>query len=262
MSPAAPRSPLPLPLSDADRGDSAPAARVTHRLSSRVRLTPHELHRFQGPTLFDHIARVVCEASCLPRKELYESWEVARRARRRFRGGRVVDLACGHGLVAHMMLLLDDTSETALAADRRVPPSASILAAAMVREWPRLAGRVEIVQRELSDVNVLAGDVVVSAHACGGLTDDVLGLAIAASARVVVLPCCQAEGKGDLGGVGGWIDGALAIDVTRAARLRAHGYAVYTQTIPAEITPKNRLLLGAPPHREAGAGKVLPGLPA
>jgi hypothetical protein len=63
---------------------------------------------------------------------------------------------------------------------------------------------------------------------------------------VVVLPCCQSHGKGDLGGLGGWVDGALAIDVTRAARLRAHGYAVYTQTIPAEITSKNRLLMGAP----------------
>ncbi|MEO5725765.1 MAG: methyltransferase [Byssovorax sp.] len=218
-----------------------------HRLSSRVRLTPHELPRFQGPTLFDHIVRVVCSASCLPRKELYESWEVARRARRRFRGGRIVDLACGHGLVAHMMLLLDDTSETVLAVDRRVPKSATRLAEAMVREWPRLAGRIEIAERELREVEVRASDVVVSAHACGGLTDEVLDLAIGASARVVVLPCCQAEGKGDLGGVGGWVDGALAIDLTRAARLRAHGYAVFTQTIPAEITPKNRLLLGAPP---------------
>ena len=227
---------------------AAPLAPLApHRLSSRVRLTPHELPRFQGPTLFDHIARVVCSASCLPRKELYESWEVARRARRRFRGGRIVDLACGHGLVAHMMLLLDDTSEAVLAVDRRIPKSATRLAEAMVREWPRLAGRVEIAERKLAEVEVRSGDVVVSAHACGGLTDEVLDLAIGASARVVVLPCCQAEGKGDLGGVGGWVDGALAIDLTRAARLRAHGYAVFTQTIPAEITPKNRLLLGAPP---------------
>src|SRR5512132_4647770 len=104
---------------------AAPLAPLApHRLSSRVRLTPHELPRFQGPTLFDHIARVVCSASCLPRKELYESWEVARRARRRFRGGRVVDLACGHGLVAQLMLILDDSSPSALAADAHLPPSA------------------------------------------------------------------------------------------------------------------------------------------
>lgn len=220
---------------------------MTHRLSSRSRLSPHDLHHFQEATLFHRIARVVCEANCLPRKELYESWEVARRARRRFRGGRVLDLACGHGLIAHLMLLLDDSSATALAVDLKLPVSAARLAEAMVREWPRLAGRVEVVRAPLTEVEIAAGDVVVSAHACGGLTDDVLGLAIAASARVAVLPCCQAEGSSDLGGLGGWMDGALAIDATRAARLRAHGYAVHTQTIPAEITAKNRLLLGTPP---------------
>lgn len=214
--------------------------------ASRERLTRPDLRRFQEPTLFHHIARVICEAGCLPRKELFESWEVARRARRRFRGGRVVDLACGHALVAHMMLLLDDTSECAIAVDRRLPPSAALLAAAFVREWPRLEGRIALVQGTIADVAVAAGDVVVSAHACGALTDEVLSVAMGANARVVVLPCCQSHGKGDLGGLGGWIDGSLAMDVTRAARLRAHGYTVYTQTIPAEITSKNRLLMGTP----------------
>src|SRR5271154_2158460 len=101
------------------------------------------LPRFAGATLFDRIARVVCEADCLPRKELYESWEVARRVRRRFRGGRVVDLACGHGLIAHLMLLLDDSSKSALAVDARLPESASKLARALTVAWPRLEGRVE-----------------------------------------------------------------------------------------------------------------------
>jgi hypothetical protein len=78
------------------------------------------------------------------------------------------------------------------------------------------------------------------------LTDDVLDKALAGRAKVVVLPCCQATAKCDLGGLAGWLDPALAIDVTRAARLSAAGYHVHTQQIPAEITPKNRLLLGEP----------------
>jgi hypothetical protein len=208
--------------------------------------------------MFDHIARVICAADCLPRKELYESWEVARRTRRRFRGGRVVDLACGHGLLAWLLLLLDDTSRTALAVDRRIPKSAGRLAEAIVKEWPRLASRVEHRVGAIREVEVLPGDLLVSAHACGGLTDEVLDLAIGAHARVVVLPCCQAEGKGDLGGLGGWVDGALAIDLTRAARLRANGYAVHTQTIPETITAKNRLLLGEPRAPRAAAGSARP----
>jgi SAM-dependent methyltransferase len=212
----------------------------------RAKLSPRDLHHFAEETLLHRVARAICRADCLPRKELFESWEVARRARRRFRGGRVVDLACGHGLVAHLMLLLDDSSRTALAADTRLPASAPKVAAAMEREWPRLAGRVTLVPRSIAEVELAPGDLVVSSHACGALTDEVIARAIRASARVVVLPCCQEKATCDQGGVGGWLDAALAIDVTRAARLRAHGYAVYTQTLPPAITHKNRLLMGEP----------------
>src|SRR5687768_14897037 len=61
--------------------------------ASRARLTRHDLGRFPDDTLFDRLARAICEAGCLPRKELYEAWEVARRTRRIFRGGRVLDIA-------------------------------------------------------------------------------------------------------------------------------------------------------------------------
>ena len=213
---------------------------------SRVKLTPRAARHFPGETLFERVARVVCEAECLPRKELYESWEVARRARRRFRGGRVVDLACGHGLVAHLMLLLDDTSETALAVDARVPPSARKLADVMIRAWPRLAGRVVVEERPIAEIALGPGDVVVSTHACGALTDVVLARAVEASARVAVMPCCHEKATCDRGGLDGWMDAALAIDATRVAHLRARGYAVHTQQIPSAITPKNRLLLAAP----------------
>jgi hypothetical protein len=42
------------------------------------------------------------------------------------------------------------------------------------------------------------------------------------------------------------VDGALAIDIMRAVRLEQRGYRAWTQVIPADITPKNRLLIGAP----------------
>ena len=216
--------------------------------SSRSRLTRRDLGRFAGSTLLDRVGRVVCEAECLPRKELYEAWEVARRARRSFRGGRVVDLACGHGLLAHLMLLLDDTSPRALAVDTRLPESAPRLARAMTEAWPRLLGRVELRCGELCSVPVASSDLVVSVHACGSLTDDVLTHASAAKARVVVLPCCHERHACDDGGLAGWMDVSLAIDVARVARLRALGYAVDARQIPPEITPKNRLLLGTPPR--------------
>jgi SAM-dependent methyltransferase len=213
---------------------------------SRSRLTPRDLPRFASESLFDRVGRAVCRAECLPRKELYEAWEVARRARRRIRGRRVVDLACGHALAAQLMLLLDDTSREAHAFDVRVPESAARLAAELAATWPRLAGRVTIEALPIADVELTHGDVVVSVHACGALTDQVLDRVIAARAAVVVLPCCHDERTCDVGPLGGWLDAPLAIDVRRAERLEAAGFAVRTQTIPAAITPKNRLLLGVP----------------
>ena len=214
--------------------------------SSRNRLTPRDSGRFQGSSLLDALGRVVCEAECLPRRELFEAWEVARRTRRRFRGGRVVDLACGHGLVAWLMLLLDDTSPSALAADARLPPSAARLAAVMTRAWPRLAGRVAIEARPIADVELHPGNVVVATHACGALTDAVIDRVLPVRARVALLPCCHDAETCDAGGLRGWVDLETAVDATRAARLRASGYAVHTQLIPRAITAKNRLLLAEP----------------
>ncbi len=214
--------------------------------SSRNRLTEKILPQFSGETLFDAIARAVCRAGCLPRKELYEAWEVARRVRRRFRGGRVVDLACGHGLLAQILLLLDDSSPAALAVDRKVPKSATALAASLCSDWPRLQERTRFVEADLREVPLHADDLVVSAHACGGLTDLILDRAVAARARVALLPCCHDLKGGDLGGLQGWLDGPLAMDAVRASRLRLHGYRVYTQLIPGDITPKNRLLMAEP----------------
>ena len=213
---------------------------------SRNRLTEHDLGRFAGETLFDRIGRVVCRVGRLPRKELYEAWEVARRVRRVCRGGRVLDVAGGHGLLAHVMLVLDDSSPEALVVDPAPPPSGAALHEAFVAEWPRLRGRVTVIPQELRAVAVERTDVVVSSHACGALTDAILDAAIAASASVAVLPCCHDHATCDAGVLTGWLDEALAIDATRAMRLASRGYSVRTQTIPRTITPKNRLLIGTP----------------
>jgi len=176
---------------------------------------------------------------------------MARRVRRLFRGGRVIDLGAGHGLLAQVMLLLDDSSPSALVVDKTLPASSAKLHEVLVKAWPRLSGRVTFVASPLEDVEILQADVVVSSHACGALTDRVLHRAVAAQARVAVMPCCHDLASGDAGGLSGWVDGPVAIDIVRAMRLTQQGYRIWTQAIPADITPKNRLLLGAPVTAES-----------
>jgi hypothetical protein len=210
---------------------------------SRSVLSRRDLARFPAATLFDKLARVVCAVDCLPRKELYESWEVARRVRRRFRGGRVVDLACGHGLTGWIMLILDGSSEQCVGIDRRQPESARRLHEALAGAWPALARRVTVRESDLAAEPLYAGDLVVATHACGSLTDRVLERAAEARARVAVLPCCHDTSESGRTGLSGWLDPGLAIDVARANQLGCAGYRVHTQTIPATITPKNRCML-------------------
>lgn len=213
--------------------------------SSKNRLTLHQQSLFPGDTLFDKIARAVCRAGTLPRKELYEAWEMAKRVRRRYRGGRVLDLACGHGLLAHIMLIIDDSSPTALAVDSAIPLNAGKLSDELIKSWPRLADRIIYQQAPLEEITILADDLVVSAHACGSLTDLIIERAVAQRARVAVLPCCHDLKSSPTGGLEGWMeDKTLAVDAVRAMALKAKGYKIVTQKIPDEITPKNRLLMG------------------
>lgn len=100
----------------------------------------------------------------------------------------------------------------------------------------------------IESVPLFQDDLIVSVHACGILTDIILDRAVVSGARVAVLPCCHDLARCDTGGLEGWLNGPLAVDATRAARLRASGYHVLTRMIPEAITPKNRLLMGCPVH--------------
>jgi hypothetical protein len=177
--------------------------------------------------------------------------------RRWCRGGRIVDVAGGHGLLAHVLLVLDDSSPHALVVDPSLPASSRPLHSAIVAAWPRLEGRVAFLEAALEHVTLGPTDLVVSSHACGALTDRILDAAIQASARVAVLPCCHDMHTCTASPLAGWLDGPVAIDAVRAMRLEARGYDVRTQTIPRAITPQNRLLIAEParpvsspaPHR-------------
>ena len=213
---------------------------------SKQVLTSYDLHHFTGDTLLDAVGRTICGAACLPRKELFESWEVARKVLRRARGGTVLDLACGHGLVGWLVALLDRRTPNAICVDTCLPHSRERLTSALSARWPEVGIRVRYLEAPLDSMRVDDTTRVLAVHACGPLTDQALGLAVEARARFAALPCCHSHRKLADGGLSGWIDPALAIDVTRVCRLRQAGYQVWTSTISANITPQNRLMIAVP----------------
>ena len=188
----------------------------------------------------------MCHAGCLPRKELYKAWEMARRVRRVFRGGRIVDLAAGHGLLAHILLILDNSSPQALSVDTTRPPSSSRLHDVLVDAWPRLAGRVvfDEVRSSQSRCPRMTWSYPRMPAERSQILSSIVHRPFAPGSR-----CFRAATiwrSMTSGSLSGWVDGPLAVDVMRAVRLEQKGYRVRTQTIPRAITPKNRLLLGEP----------------
>jgi hypothetical protein len=219
-----------------------------HGPGSRNKLSPSHARHYPGDGLLDTLGRAICSVDCLPRKELHEAWEMATRIRRWLAStpsGRVVDLCAGYGLLAQVLLLLDaDVRSTALAVDIRLPKNHGLVHDAVIATFPSLAGRVTFLRARLEDVAVGVGDVIVSAHACGELSDAVLSRAAAAGARVALLPCCHlTRWRPDLVH---HADPAARIDEERAMWLVERGYDVMVDAIPADVSAKNRLLLGRP----------------
>ncbi len=214
--------------------------------SSRNRLNKRHLHLFPTNNLFDKIARTVCGAECLPRKELYEAWETAKRIHRRIKGNSIIEVGCGHGLLSQILIILDDSIPIATAFDPQIPASAAKLTAVLSANWPRLNDRVKFIRAPLDQVEVRGDELLVSVHGCGDLSDKVIDTAINRRNPVALLPCCHDIKQSDTGGLEGWIEATLAVDIARVSKLQAAGYNVVTQTIPADITPKNRLLIAMP----------------
>ena len=116
------------------------------------------------------------------------------------------------------------------------------------------------------DTSRTTTNLVISTHACGALTDRVLELAAsntindppadgdntantntqsARAAAVAVMPCCYTgTSQGAPYGIQRALGVAWAADIQRSYYLKAQGYHADFATIPRDITPMNRILIG------------------
>ena len=221
------------------------------RRASRSRLSPTDARRFPGDDTFAAVARAVCFADVLPRKELFETWEAAlviteafgERLRGVSDGGeesedaRVADLAGGHGFLALALLVLNPALRSAVVVDRRKPESHERLVSSLAKAFPklRLHARVRFVEASVAEAETQNATRVVFAavHACGDLSDAVLALAVAARAPVALVPCCH-RGLGSARRLAKRLDEAMP----RGAVL-APGDAAYAAYETKEETNRN-----------------------
>ena len=175
-----------------------------------------------------------------------------------------MDLAGGHGFLAMCLLILNPRLSSAVVVDRRKPDSHERLVAALAKAFPasRVHARLRYVEASIADATPTPNTTLVSVHACGDLSDLVLKLAAQAKSPVAVVPCChrglaparafaarlnEAYGVEGTGGSrpGPPICPSAAMDVARLELLRRAGFRVHARTIPREITPKNRVIVGS-----------------
>jgi hypothetical protein len=223
---------------------------------SRNLLQPRHALEFPGDSLFDQFARTVCRANVIPRKELFEAWAMALYVQEHFPTlDRIADLACSHGLLSWALLLLSkNNTRSAVCVDVRMPGSAETVADAMMAEWPRFMQEDrcwDYVEGSLEAIEPSNSTLLVGVHACGGLSDKIITLAIQGNAPLALVPCCHTkkslllEQRQQLPTITCSLPDF--IDNHRIQRLVDAGFDVQEARIPVEFTPKNRILLATPP---------------
>jgi hypothetical protein len=202
---------------------------------------------FASDKLQDKFLRALAEARLLPIKEVLESFEFFARIRKATRSGTVADLCCGHGLLGILFAMFEREVERVILIDQNEPESRQklIAIASEVAPWiaPKIDNRVSKINIE--DEWIKPQVAIVSAHACGVLSDLCIEVAIKSGGPVAILPCCYPKSACAAPlSLQTQFGLERAFDIDRTYRLEAAGYRVRWGSIPAEITPMNRIIYG------------------
>lgn len=192
------------------------------------------------------VLAALAAVSALPMKEVCESFELFERVRRRLRAPHVADLCAGHGLTGILFALFERSVEQVTLIDTHPPDSFPIILKALTPLAPWLPQKVRYVTARIQHAtqHLPHGASIIAIHACGQRTDRCIDAAIALNGAIAVMPCCYTHtAAGAPLGIRDHLGITLAADIHRTYRLHAAGYTVRWSSIPAVITPMNRVLI-------------------
>lgn len=266
--------------SDNDATIADDDGRGTKFVSGLPKLGPSSSTSTILKTIVDHLARSDAPVDV---KEVAESSEFYLRSGKRLLGAakrvlknnsgvkdqnegeiQIHDLCSGHGLTGMLFVACNPPrpplfqSIRTILVDQSEPRSHSILRDCISEICPWVSkDSVTFVSSPLQNyvshglkekdagTDAYDASIVISTHACGSLTDQVLKYAVdSQAASLAVMPCCYTgTDAGAPYGVRRLLGVALSADVRRSWYLQENDYHVDFAAIPKAITPMNRIVV-------------------
>jgi hypothetical protein len=207
---------------------------------------------FNSDSLQDVFVKAIATDRILPCKEVIETFEFFQRVRKNSRADRVADLCCGHGLLGVLFAMFERDVNHVLLVDKEETDSRQKLINVAIEVAPWIQDKIETLNAKIdTQASWIEPNMsIVSAHACGVLSDLCIEVAIKSGGQLAILPCCYPQAKCKAPqALQNEFGLKAAFDIDRTYRLEAAGYLVRWAEIPREITPMNRVLCARKPAR-------------
>lgn len=216
-------------------------------MNSRSGASNSILECFQSQSLQDRLASRILLESTIPMKEVLECCEFFARIRKDVRAECVVDLCCGHGLLGILFAIFEKKTDRVILLDKTTPPSRLELLKSAAELAPWINDKITQIESSIETPGkwLEPGSAIVSAHACGRLSDQCITCAIKSGGPIGILPCCYPRSACPAPlSLQSALGLEMAYDVDRTYRLKTAGYHVRWSLIPEDITPMNRVITG------------------
>jgi hypothetical protein len=212
------------------------------------RLDSRYISHFGSDSLFDKVARILCQNDIISKKEFAESVAVVKILQRFIKTDNrihVYDICAGHGLTGILLTILSAGIEKTSIVDLKKPQSHDKMMNSLSKLIPELPEKIEFIQQNFEQISYKQNAFLIGVHACATRTDHIMELGFKTSARIALLPCCYKKTilphnyKKFLP----YYTLKDTVDFYRIQKAYARNYQVYLRNIHEKITPMNKLFI-------------------